>query len=138
MSALPAFADVPDALTRLQNAGLRCAALTNSALPIAEAQVAHARLSPYLEAVLSADTAGQLKPGPRPYVYAAETLGLPPSEICLVAAHAWDISGALSAGLRAAFVARPDQALSPLGPQPDVVGTDLGDVVQRILQMDTA
>ncbi len=132
LSALPAFPDVPEALALLQNAGCRLAALTNSALPIAEAQVAHARLTPYFERTLSADTVQQLKPGPRPYIHAAETLGVPPSEICLFAAHSWDIAGALSAGLRAAFVGRPDQALSPLGPQPDAVGTDLLDAARQI------
>lgn len=133
MSALPAYSDVPEALALLQGAGCRLAALTNSALPAAEAQVSHARLSPYFEIVLSADTVQQLKPGPRPYAHAAETLGVPPSEICLFAAHSWDIAGALSAGLRAAFITRPDQLLSPLGPQPDIVGTDLPDAVRQIL-----
>ena len=47
MSALPAFADVPEALALLKTAGCRLAALTNSALPIADAQVAHAQLIPY-------------------------------------------------------------------------------------------
>ena len=133
MSALPAYADVPEALSLLRGAGIRLAALTNSVLPIAQAQVAHAKLAPYFEHVLSADTVQQLKPGPRTYLHAAETLGLPPGEICLIAAHSWDIAGALSAGLRAAFVQRPDQALSPLGPQPEIVGVDLADVARQIL-----
>ncbi len=133
LSALPAYSDVPEALRLLQNAGCRLAALTNSAPPAADAQVAHARLSPYFERVLSADTVRLLKPGPRPYAYAAETLGVPPAEICLFAAHSWDIAGALAAGLRAAFIQRPDQALSPLGPQPEIVGTDLPDAARQIL-----
>ena len=134
MSALPAYADVPEALSLLHGAGVRLAALTNSVLPIAQAQVSHAQLAPYFEHVLSADTVQQLKPGPRPYIHAAETLGLPPTEICLIAAHSWDIAGALSAGLQAAFVQRPDQALSPLGPQPGIVGADLLDVARQILE----
>lgn len=133
MSALPAYADVPEALSLLQGAGCRLAALTNSALPVAEAQVAHAQLSPYFERVLSADTVRLLKPGLRPYVHAAESLSVPPSEICLFAAHSWDIAGAMSAGLRAAFVTRPDQALSPFAPQPEIIGVDLSDAVRQIL-----
>jgi len=133
LSALPAYSDVPEALALLQNAGCRLAALTNSAQPIADAQVAHARLSSYFERILSADTVHQLKPGSSPYLHAAETLGVPPADICLFAAHSWDIAGALSAGLRAAFVTRPDQALSPLGPQPDVVAADLLDAARQIL-----
>ena len=138
MSALPAYADVPEALALLQSVGIRCAALTNSAQTIADAQVAHAALTPYFEAVLSADTTEQLKPGPRPYLYAAETLAVPPAEICLVAAHSWDIAGALSAGCGAAFVQRPDQAMSPLGPQPEIVGTDVLDAARQIVALHTA
>ena len=134
MSALPAYADVPEALALLQNAGIRLAALTNSVQSIADAQVAHAQLTPYFETVFSADTVQQLKPGPRPYLHAAETLAIPPADICLFAAHSWDIAGTLSAGLRAAFVTRPDQALSPLGPPPDVVGVDLLDAARQILR----
>ena len=133
MSALPAFPDVPEALDVLRGGGCRLAALTNSVLPIAQAQVAHARLSGFFDQVLSADTVRQLKPGPRPYVHAVETFGVAPGEARLVAAHSWDVAGALAAGLTAAFVARPDQALSPLGPQPDVIGSDLRDVARQIV-----
>ncbi len=134
LSALPAYPDVPEALSLLRGAGVRLAALTNSVLPIAQAQVSHAKLAPYFEQVLSADTVQQLKPGPRPYIHAAESLGVPPGDIRLIAAHSWDIAGALSAGLQAAFVQRPDQALSPLGPQPEIVGVDLLDVARQILE----
>jgi 2-haloacid dehalogenase len=43
----------------------------------------------------------------------------------LVAAHAWDVSGALAAGARAAFIARPGMVPSPLGDQPEVVAADI-------------
>lgn len=56
-----------------------------------------------------------------------------PGDVRLVAAHSWDVSGALAAGARAAFVARPGMVLSPLGPQPDIVGADIADVVAQIL-----
>ena len=54
----------------------------------------------------------------------------------LVAAHSWDITGALSAGCRAAFVARPGMVLSPLGPRPDIVGPDLAAVAEQIIAVD--
>jgi 2-haloacid dehalogenase len=54
----------------------------------------------------------------------------------LVAAHSWDISGALAAGCQAAFVARPGMVLSPLGTQPSIVGNDIADVVAQILAVD--
>jgi 2-haloacid dehalogenase len=52
-------------------------------------------------------------------------------EVRLVAAHSWDVTGALSAGCQAAFVARPAMVLSPIGPQPNSAGADVADVVGR-------
>jgi 2-haloacid dehalogenase len=51
----------------------------------------------------------------------------------LVAAHAWDVAGAMRAGCAAAFVARPGMVLDPLAEPPDVVGTDLSAVAASII-----
>ena len=67
----------------------------------------------------------------------ARECDVPLAEVRLVAAHAWDVSGALAAGSRAAFVARPGMVLSPLGAQPDIVGANLSEVVDRIIAVDT-
>lgn len=52
----------------------------------------------------------------------------------LVAAHAWDVTGALRAGCTGAFVARPGMVLDPTGEAPDVVGRDLTEVADRLLE----
>ena len=78
----------------------------------------NAGLRDCFDAVLSADTVRALKPSPQPYQHVASTQGVPIAEVRLVAAHAWDVSGALAAGCRAAFVARPGAVLSPLGTSP--------------------
>jgi 2-haloacid dehalogenase len=54
-------------------------------------------------------------------------------DIVLVAAHAWDVAGALRAGCAAAFVARRGMVLDPLAPEPRVVGDDLGAVADAII-----
>jgi len=64
----------------------------------------------------------------------AERCGVRQDEVRLIAAHAWDVSGALAAGCAAAFVARPGMVPSPLGPQPDVIGADLAEVADRLLE----
>ena len=56
----------------------------------------------------------------------------------LVAAHSWDVAGALRAGCAAAFVARPGMVLDPLVERPDVVGGDLREVADRILGAEAA
>ena len=53
-----------------------------------------------------------------------------------MAAHAWDVTGALAAGCRAAFVGRPGKVLNPNGARPDIVGTTMGDVIDQIIHCD--
>ncbi len=128
---LPPHPEVPDSLDRLRNAGFRLATLTNSTQEVAEAQVENAGLAGRFEQILSADTAKRLKPAPAPYRMAARALEIPERGMRLVAAHAWDVAGALRAGCAAAFVAR--QPFDPLVERPDVVGADLAEVADGII-----
>ncbi|NJM05754.1 haloacid dehalogenase type II [Candidatus Gracilibacteria bacterium] len=138
MRSLPPHPEIRAALERLRATGLRLATLTNSTAEVAEAQLAHAGLTDLFELRLSADTVQRLKPAPEAYRMAAERLGVAPGDIRLVAAHAWDIAGALRAGCAAAFVARPGMVLDPLAPVPDVVGDDMHAVVEQILTLERA
>ena len=137
MRELPPHPEVAESLSRLREAGLRLATLTNSTQQVAEAQMETSGLRGYFEHLLSADAVGRLKPAPEPYRMAAETLGVDVGEIRLVAAHAWDVAGALRAGCAAGFVARPGMVLDPLVRRPDVVGADLREVAERILQVES-
>ena len=136
MRELPPHPEVAESLSRLRDAGLRLATLTNSTQQVAEAQMDNSGLRGYFEQLLSADTVRRLKPAAEPYRRAAETLGVDVEEIRLVAAHAWDVAGALRAGCAAAFVARPGMVLDPLVERPDVVGADLREVADRILEVE--
>jgi 2-haloacid dehalogenase len=133
---LPPHPEVPAALERLRGAGFQLAALTNSTLEVARAQLEHAGLIGLFDQVLSADTVQRLKPAPDPYLMAAERFGVGIDQTRLVAAHAWDVAGARHAGCAAAFVARPGKALDPLADPPDVVGSDLVEVAGRIIATD--
>ncbi len=135
MQRLPAHPEVPEALHRLKDAGFRQVTLTNSTLAVAKAQVAFAGIAELFEATISADEVMQLKPGPAPYRLVARRTGVPISQVRLVAAHAWDVSGAMAAGARAAFVARPGAVVSPLGQQPDVIGRDLREVADALIRL---
>ena len=128
---LPPHPEVPDRLDRLREAGFRLATLTNSTQEVAEAQIENAGLTDRFEQILSADTVKRLKPAPAPYRMAARSLGVPEHQMRLVAAHAWDVAGALRAGCTAAFVAR--QPFDPLVARPDVVGADLAEVAEGII-----
>ncbi len=136
MRQLPPHPEVREALERLGDAGFRLATLTNSTAEVGELQVTNAGLRDLFERTLSADAVQRLKPAPEPYRMAAESLGVPIDRMRLVAAHAWDIAGALNAGCAAAFIARPGQVLDAAGAPPDIIGSNLSDVAERILEVD--
>jgi 2-haloacid dehalogenase len=137
MRELPPHPEVAKSLERLREAGLRTATLTNSTREVAEAQMENSGLRGYFEQILSADAVKRLKPAPEPYMMAAESLGVEIGQVRLVAAHSWDVAGALRAGCAAAFVARPGMVLDPLVERPDVVGVDLRELADRILEVET-
>lgn len=136
MLALPPHPDAPPALARLREAGVRLAVLTNSTATSAAAQMPHAGLDRYFERIVSADDVRRYKPAREAYAHAARTLDVGLDELRLVAAHGWDVAGALAAGCRAAFVARAGKALDPGGPAPEVVAPDLMRVAEQILARD--
>ena len=137
MQELPPHAEVEENLARLRDAGIRLAALTNSTQQVADAQIDNSGLREYFDQVLSADAVKRLKPAPKPYRMAAESLGVEIGQVRLVAAHAWDVAGALQAGCAAAFVARPGMVLNPLFERPDIVGLDLREVADGILEAES-
>ena len=133
IASLPPHPEVEGGLRALRDAGFRLATLTNSTQEVADVQIENSGLGELFEKVLSADTVGRLKPAPEPYHMAAESLGVAIGDVRLVAAHGWDVVGAMRAGCAAAFVARPGKALFPIAPPPDVVGADLREVADGII-----
>jgi 2-haloacid dehalogenase len=130
---LPPHPEVREALDRLRDAGFRLATLTNSTQQVADQQMENSGLGEYFEQMLSADEVQRLKPAPEPYHLAAEKLDVEIGEIRLIAAHAWDVAGALRTGCAAAFVGRPGKAPDPLVETPDVMGDDLLEVAEGII-----
>lgn len=136
MRHLPAHPDVVPALDRLRADGRTLISLTNSPLAVVEDQLRFAGIRDRFAHVVSADEVRRLKPAPEPYRHAAQRAGTDPAGLRLVAAHAWDVAGALAVGCAAAFVKRPGLTLDPEGPRPDVEGDDLVEVAERILARD--
>lgn len=136
MLSLPAHPDVPDGLKRLRAAGLRLVTLTNSSQRTVEEQLNNAGLSGYFDRAFSVDGVRRYKPARETYQMVANELKVTTGDLRLVAAHAWDLIGALQAGCAAAFIARPGNALYPLAGKPDIAGADLRVVVAEILKLE--
>jgi 2-haloacid dehalogenase len=135
---LPAHPDVREGLDVLRKAGFRMVTLTNSAPAAVRQQLSSAGIADYFEESYSVDEVRTFKPAAEVYRLVATKLGVNPADLRLVAAHAWDVIGAMRAGYAAAFVERPGKALFPLAEKPDVVGRDLREVARRIVTTDAA
>ncbi len=61
------------------------------------------------DAILGAEFARAYKPKPEVYLASAAAFDCAPGEAMMVAAHSSDLAAAAAAGLRTAFVARPDE-----------------------------
>lgn len=67
------------------------------------------------DAIVSCQMIGVYKPHAEAYATAATWLGHAPSELLMVACHNFDLNAAQDAGMRTAFVRRPDE-WGPAGP----------------------
>jgi 2-haloacid dehalogenase len=135
LGRLPPHPEALGALERLRSGGFTLATLTNSSGEVAGRQLDTAGLAGFFDQILSVEAVRRYKPAPEPYLMAAERLGRKPSDVRMVAAHDWDVWGALRAGCAAAFVARGDRPFV-LGQPPDIVGSDLTAVAEAILAAD--
>lgn len=103
---LDPWPDAVDGLRRLKRKYI-VASLSNGNIALLVNMAKHAGL-PW-DAVLSAELAQRYKPDREVYLKAAELLGLHPPQLMMVAAHKGDLRAAASAGLRTAFVPRPEE-----------------------------
>ena len=133
MRTLPPHPDVLPGFEKLHAAGYRMATLTNSPPAVAQAQLENAGLARFLEKIISVDEVKSLKPAAKVYHHGARVMGVAPGQARLIAAHSWDVAGAMSAGCKAAFIARPGMVLNPLFERPDIVEPDLLKVAERII-----
>jgi 2-haloacid dehalogenase len=125
--------DVVPALDALAAGGMRCAVLSNSSSRVLAAQIGNAGLDRYFERLISVEEVCMFKPAPQVYLHAAAELGVDIGSMWMVAAHDWDVTGAIRAGARGALVDRGGIFRQGLGEQPEIVGYDMGDVADQIL-----
>lgn len=127
------FPDVLAGLGRLRSEGHALVAFTNGIEAAARVLLERGGVLDHMEAVVSVDDLGTFKPDPEVYRYLARRLGRPVGETWLVSSNAWDVIGAKSAGLRAAWVKRTPEAIyDPWGIEPDLVVEDLGQLAGRL------
>lgn len=128
--------DVVPGLNRLREAGFRMATLSNSPARSSVPHLEAVGLKGFFEETFSVDSVEKFKPDSSPYHFAAKQLGVKLGDLMVIAAHGWDMAGALRAGARAAFISRPGQALYPLAPEPELAAPTLLELAEKLVKMD--
>lgn len=128
LRGLPAHPEVKNALAQLKKEGYKLVSFTNSSNEGVKKQFESAGLTEYFDERLSVEDVGKFKPFRDTYDWAARKMGVKPEECMLIAAHGWDVAGALWAGWRAAFVSRPGQQIFPLAPKTEIIESDLNKI----------
>ena len=135
LRGLPAHPEVKTALAQLKNDGYKLVSFTNSSNEGVKKQFESAGLTAYFDERLSVEDIGKFKPFTDTYAWGARKMGVKPEECMLIAAHGWDVAGALWSGWRAAFISRPGQQLFPLAPQTEINEPDLLNISKKLIAL---
>ena len=130
---LPAFYDVAEGLSRAKESGYKIYAFSNGSRDAVESLLKHAGIRDYFVDVVSVDEIKSFKPDPDVYSHflkRAETSG---KDAWLISSNPFDVIGAISSGMRAAWVKRtPDALFDPWGIEPTLTVHSLADLAELI------
>lgn len=130
---LPAFDDAVRALAALKP-HYRLFAFSNGTPETVERVLHNAGLRDYLEGIVSVHEMGTFKPDPAVYEHARQATGAGDDPLWLVSGNPWDVIGARSAGLEAAWVQRdPGTVFDPWGIEPSLVVQDLTEMAEGVM-----
>ena len=129
---LRAFPDVAPGIEKIKARGHTTVAFSNGVEATARVLLERAGVLPHLNSVISVDDFRTFKPNPDVYQYLASRLRRSVEEVWLVSSNPWDVIGAKSAGLKAAWIKRkPDAVFDPWGIEPDVVVDSLEQLAEK-------
>jgi 2-haloacid dehalogenase len=130
---LPAYDDVPASLQALAGAGFRLFGFSNGVEEAIIGLLEHAGIDQYFEGVVSVDALQTFKPDPQVYHHFIEVADTAPENCWLVSSNGFDVIGAVSAGMKAAWLRRSQSViLDPWGIDPTLVMHSLDELQQKI------
>lgn len=130
---LPAFDDVKEGLERAKELGFRLFAFSNGSADAVETLLKHAGIRDYFIGVVSVDEMKSFKPNPGVYSHFLRRAGTLGADAWLISSNPFDVIGALSAGMRAAWIKRSPEALfDPWGIKPTLTVNSLLDLAGQI------
>ena len=130
---LPAYDDVPEALAKIRAAGFRMYGFSNGIAEAVSGLLEHAGIAKYFDGVVSVDDVKTFKPNPDVYQYFIDSTGSDKSSAWLVSSNPFDVQGAISFGIQAAWLHRfKDVVFDPWGIEPTIVMDDLLEIVELV------
>ena len=130
--SLPAFADVEESLGALQAEGHRLFAFSNGTSEAVEEILQTNGLRQCFEDVVSCDALKTFKPNPDVYHYFMREAG-EAKDTWLVSGNPFDVIGAVSAGMKSAWVKRSDRAVfDPWGIEPTIAVASLSKLSEKL------
>jgi 2-haloacid dehalogenase len=127
---LPAYPEVPQALTRLKAKGLRLAILSNGTPGMLQSAVTAAGIGELIEACLSVEPVGAYKPLPRTYDLVEAATAVQRDRVLFVSSNGWDAAGAAHFGFTAVWVNRLGLPVDRLPGRPAHIVPDLSHLAQ--------
>lgn len=109
--SLPAFDDAKMGLERMQAEGFRLFAFSNGRPDDVAGLLAHAGIDHFFEGVVSCDEVKSYKPNPGVYAHFLRRAKACGAESWLISGNPFDVLGAISAGMRGAWVKRSAKAI---------------------------
>jgi 2-haloacid dehalogenase len=123
---LPAFDDVEEGLILAKHAGYRIFAFSNGSADAVETLLKNAGIRDHFLGVVSTDEMKSYKPNPGVYSHFLRKSGASGANAWLISSNPFDVIGAISSGLRAAWIKRsPNTVFDPWGIEPTITVNNL-------------
>ncbi|MBT8419897.1 MAG: haloacid dehalogenase type II [Gammaproteobacteria bacterium] len=130
---LPAFDDTEEGLACATENGFRLFAFSNGSADVVERLLGNAGIGGYFVDIVSVDDIKSFKPDPAVYGHFLRSSRSLAATAWLVSGNPFDVMGAISFGMRAAWVRRSPEALfDPWGIEPTLTAMNLVDLAERI------
>lgn len=130
---LPAFEDVREGLARLKAADYRLFAFSNGSADAVDRLLNTAGIRAFFLGIVSASDLRSFKPNPGVYSYFLRKAGATGNSAWLISSNPFDVIGAISVGMKAAWVKRSRDAIfDPWGIEPTITVSSLADLAERL------
>ncbi len=136
-SILPAFPDVQKGLNELKESGHRLFAFSNGSAKAISKLLINANIINYFDGIVSVEGVQVFKPSPLVYEYFNRESNSTKSDSWLISSNPFDVIGAISYGMRSAWVQRSSESIfDPWGVEPTLTIDKITSLLSNLSVVD--